>query len=107
MKSNLLLAAMLCCVSPLRAATTSITQSLSDPNQVYTTTFTLTGFAEISIQTWGYGANKRERCRDTCRWFDPAVALFQGTGATATLYAFNDDGLCPPREYRCDKRSVS
>ena len=28
--------------------------------------------------------------------FDPAVTLFVGTGPSATLFDFDDDGTCPP-----------
>ena len=86
--------------APAGAATTSIVQSLANANAVYTTTFTLTVYSEISIQTWGYaGGTNAGGVVIPGGGFDPAVALFLGTGSSATLYDFNDDGFCPPGRF--------
>ena len=83
--------------TPIRAASTSITQVLTDPNSVYTTTFTLASFSDVTIQTWGYaGGTNANGTVIPAGGFDPAVALFQGTGSAATIYDFDDDGSCPP-----------
>ncbi len=83
--------------APTEAATVSITGSLVTADDVYMTTFTLTGISEIDIQTWGYaGGTNASGTVIPEGGFDPAVALFQGTGPSATLYDFNDDGSCPP-----------
>lgn len=82
---------------PIRADIISLTGSLANADNVYTTTFTLTSVSEIDIQTWGYaGGTNASGIVIPEGGFDPAVALFLGTGPSATLYDFNDDGSCPP-----------
>lgn len=82
---------------PIRADIMSLTGSLANADDVYTTTFTLTSVSEIDIQTWGYaGGTNASGTVIPEGGFDPAVALFLGAGPSATLYDFNDDGACPP-----------
>jgi hypothetical protein len=86
--------------TPLKADVISITGALVNPDDVYTTTFTLGSVSEISIQTWGYaGGTNASGTVIAEGGFDPVVALFSGSGPTATLFDTNDDGTCPPGNF--------
>ena len=78
-------------------ATTLIQTTLSDPNQVFTSTLTVIAPSYISVQTWSYGGGTSATGPVIPDGgFDPIVSLFSGTGPAATLLTFNDDGTCPP-----------
>jgi hypothetical protein len=86
--------------SSVRAVSISITDSLATPDDVYTKTFTLTEVSDVNIQTWSYaGGTNASNIVIPSGGFDPAVALFRGSGASATLFDFNDDGTCPPGNF--------
>lgn len=79
------------------SGTISIVGTFATPNDVYTKTFTIANFSDVNIQTWSYGGGTNAAYDAIpAGGFDPAVALFEGSGASATIYDFNDDGTCPP-----------
>jgi hypothetical protein len=58
---------------------------------------------DLHIQTWGYGGTANAPGGTNAAGFvipgggfDPRVWLYSGTALTATLLAWDDDGLCPP-----------
>lgn len=93
--------ALLICVGTLRAdIIMSITGSFATPDDVYTKIFTVTQVSEVNIQTWGYGGGTNaSNVVIPSGGFDPAVALFLGSGLSATLFDSNDDGICPPGNF--------
>jgi len=78
----------------------------STPNDVFQRTFTYDPVSQggiLMIQTWGYGGTANAPGGVNLSGlvippggFDPQVQLWSGSGASATLVAQNDDGLCPP-----------
>jgi hypothetical protein len=100
---KLLLAASLAAALPNAAftGTVSYTGVFTDPNQVFTASFTLPVAAPLTIQTYGYGGTANAPGGTNAAGiviapggFDPYVSLFLGTGAGATFLASNDDGIC-------------
>ena len=78
----------------------SLTGNLQTPDDVYTTSFSLTQVSEVNVQTRSYGGGTNASGVIIPRGgFDPAVALFLGSGSSATLFDFNDDGTCPPGNF--------
>ncbi len=79
---------------------TSLVGQLATPDDVYTYSFNLTSLSGVTIQTWGYsGGTNASLASLPAGGFDPAVALFFGTGPSATLFDFDDDGTCPPGNF--------
>jgi hypothetical protein len=87
------------------AATLSFTGSLdpNNANDVFLTSFVLSGSAAVSIQTWGYGGAANAPGGTNAAGmvippggFDPYISVFAGIGGGATFSASNDDGSCPP-----------
>lgn len=87
------------------ALITTVTGFLSDPNDEVFTTFVYdpSAGATLNIQTWGYGGTagapggvNGAGLVIPSGGFDPIIALFVGTGDSASLVAINDDGDCPP-----------
>ena len=75
----------------------------ADPNAVLLITFHLVSPTTITAQSWGAGGSSgapggvnAEGTAIAPGGFDPYFSLFAGTGASATLIASNDDGVCPP-----------
>jgi hypothetical protein len=69
-----------------RASSFSFTGTLNDPTEVFTTTFTLSGTSDVSIQTWGFGGGTHAAGTVIpAGGFDPLIALFSGTGSSATI----------------------
>jgi MYXO-CTERM domain-containing protein len=72
----------------------SYTGTLSTPADVFETTFTLTASDTITIQTWGFGGGTNAGGQVIAAGgFDPMIALFSGTGPSATMLT---DGLGNP-----------
>jgi hypothetical protein len=68
-----------------------------NPNDVFITSFTLSGPSAVTIQTWSFGGGTNAAGTAIAPGgFDPYVSLFSGAGDAATFLASNDDGLCPP-----------
>jgi hypothetical protein len=75
-------------------------------NDVFLRTFTFDPAVHgstLRIQTWGYGGTAGAPGGTNALGavippggFDPIVWLFQGSGPSASLIAWNDDGACPP-----------
>jgi hypothetical protein len=91
------------------ASTMSFVGTFSDPTEVFTTTFSLSGTSDVFIQTWGFGGGTNGNgVVVPSGGFDPLIALFSGTGASATILTdingpiFSADlfagyeGSCPP-----------
>ncbi len=55
------------------------------------------GFTSLLVLTWGYGGGTNAIGTSIpAGGFDPVVALWSGSGPSATLITVNDDGVCPP-----------
>jgi hypothetical protein len=92
--------ALLLSVGAVRADVISITGSLATADDVYTKIFTLTQVSKVTIQSWGYGGGTNaSNVVIPSGGFDPSVALFLGSGPSAILFDFNDDGTCPPGSF--------
>lgn len=98
------LTALLCAVPVAHAASRSLTGALdpSDPNDVLRVPFTFAGGAFLA-QSYGFGGSGAAPGGTNAAGsviaaggFDPYFSLFEGTGASATFLASNDDGPCPP-----------
>jgi hypothetical protein len=69
----------------LPAESVSFTGTLSSPEDVFETTFTLTSADTVTFQTWGFGGGTNAAGRViSAGGFDPLIALFSGPIATAT-----------------------
>ena len=70
----------------LSAKSLSYTGTLSSPEGVFETTFTLMGAATVTFQTWGFGGGTNAAGQVIpAGGFDPLIALFSGPVATATI----------------------
>jgi len=87
------------------AVTTSYTGQLdaSDPNSLFSFTFTVNNPVPVTIQTYGYGGSANAPQGKNAAGlvipsggFDPYISLFRGVGDSAAFVASNDDGVCPP-----------
>ena len=70
----------------LSAGSISITGTLDSPESVFEQTFTLNAPDTVTFQTWGFGGgtNAAEQVIPA-GGFDPLIALFAGSGPTATI----------------------
>jgi hypothetical protein len=85
------------------ASTISKTGTFTTPEDVEMVTLTLTSNANVTLQTYGFGGGTNAaHTLISPGGFDPFVALFSGTGPTATLINGTSDVLtnytagCPP-----------
>ena len=70
----------------LSAESLSYTGTLSTPEDVFETTFTLTSADTVTFQTWGFGGGTNAAGQVIAAGgFDPLIALFSGSVATATM----------------------
>jgi hypothetical protein len=70
----------------LSAESVSYTGTLSTPEDVFEANFTLTASGPVTIQTWGFGGGINAAGQTIAAGgFDPLIALFSGTGPTATI----------------------
>jgi hypothetical protein len=64
----------------------SYTGTLSTPEDVFETSFTLSASGTVTIQTWGFGGGTNGADQVIpAGGFDPLIALFSGTGPSATM----------------------
>jgi hypothetical protein len=96
LKCGFLLSA-LCLLSASASALTidtSYTGTLTTPEDVFETPFTLTADGTVTIQTWGFGGGTNGADQTIAAGgFDPLIALFSGTGPSAAIVT---DGLGNP-----------
>jgi hypothetical protein len=79
------LLALFCC-SLNAGAVYSYTGSLATAEDVFEQTFTLTGSTNVSVETFGFGGGTNGvGAVIPAGGFDPLVALFSGSGASATI----------------------
>lgn len=70
----------------LSAESLSYTGTLNTPQDVFQTTFTLTATDTVTFQTWGFGGGTNAEGQVIpAGGFDPLIALFSGTGLSATM----------------------
>jgi hypothetical protein len=70
----------------LSAESLSYTGTLSTPEDVFETTFTLTAADTVTLQTWGFGGGTNAAGQVIAAGgFDPLIALFSGIGPSATI----------------------
>jgi hypothetical protein len=70
----------------LSAGSLFFTGTLSSPESVFEDTFTLTAADTVTVQTWGFGGGTNAEGQPiTAGGFDPLIALFNGSGPTATI----------------------
>lgn len=90
---------------PAHADTFSYTGILATPTTVYDVTLNVTGDQTVTLQTWGFGGGTNGNGQlISPGGFDPLLALFAGTGPSATLVDGTSDTLsnfgsyqgCPP-----------
>jgi PEP-CTERM motif len=76
-----------CLVSRASAGTIgSFTGTLGSPEDVFQQTFTLSVTSNVVVETWGFGGGTNGAgTLISPGGFDPLVALFSGTGASATI----------------------
>ena len=90
MNWNRLLKMLAVCVLPMTASGSafSFTGTLTIPESVFETTFTLPSSSTVTFQTWGFGGGTNAGGQTiSAGGFDPLIALFSGPVATATIYA--------------------
>jgi hypothetical protein len=72
----------------------SFTGTLSTPEDLFETSFTLTASDTVTIQTWSFGGGTNAANQTIAPGgFDPLIALFSGTGPSASMVT---DGLGNP-----------
>ena len=77
----------------LSAESLSVMGTLSSPEDVSETTFTLTAADTVTFQTWGFGGGTNAAGNVIQPGgFDPLISLFSGSGPTATIVT---DGASP------------
>ena len=87
-------------MSKAQAGIISHQGSLLNPDQVFTLEFSLIAPSTVNIQGYGYGGGtNRSGALISAGGFDTVVSLFSGSGLSATLIEFNDDGKCPPGSF--------
>jgi len=70
----------------LSAESLSYTGTLTSPEDAFETTFTLTAADPVTIQTWCFGGGTNAAGQAIpSGGFDPLIALFSGTGPSATI----------------------
>ncbi|HUP02858.1 MAG TPA: DVUA0089 family protein [Bryobacteraceae bacterium] len=85
-----------CCSVPMLGATSSYTGTLTSPEDSASGAFVVNvPFAGVlTVQTWGFGGGTNaEGTAIAAGGFDPFVAVFSGTGATAAFLAGSSDIL--------------
>jgi hypothetical protein len=94
LQCGILLSAVLLLSVPVSASPIqylSYTGALSTPQSVFEATFTLTASDTVTFQTWGFGGGTNVAGAIVpAGGFDPLIALFAGSGLTATIVT---DGL--------------
>jgi hypothetical protein len=70
----------------LSADSLSFTGTLDSPESAFETTFTLTAPDTVTFETWGFGGGTNAAGQGIpAGGFDPLIALFNGSGPTATI----------------------
>jgi hypothetical protein len=77
--------------------------SAGDANDTFAYSFVVSASSMVTIQSYGHGGSGNALGGTNLAGtiipaggFDPYLSLFNGSGATATFLASNDDGSCPP-----------
>ena len=98
------------CLFPARGSTVFVSGSLATPESVSTKTFTLLATSQVVVQSYGFGGGTDLLGNNVAAGgFDPLIAVFSGSGASATIvtdtfgnpYASGDSipgsgANCPP-----------
>jgi hypothetical protein len=106
----ILLALLTLLATPTSSANSlSFTGNLATPQSTFVAEFTWTGNSALTIQTWGFGGGTNAAgAAISPGGFDPLVALFSGTGPTASIVMLAGNpvvsadsligfaGSCPP-----------
>lgn len=91
---------MVAMVGQSRAGIISYQGNLLFPDQIFTLDLTLSAPSKVSIQGYGYGGGSNGSGElILAGGFDTVISLFSGSGISATLIEFNDDGICPPGSF--------
>ena len=70
----------------LSAESLSYTGTLGSPEDVFEVPFTLSSTSTVTVQTWGFGGGVNANGQTIgAGGFDPLIALFSGTGSSATM----------------------
>lgn len=86
MKVHRLLAVFVLVPTAVQAGSISYTGTLSNPNAVFETAFTLSSPATIGLQTWGFGGGTNAAGQlIPAGGTDPFLGIFSGTGTSATI----------------------
>lgn len=76
-----------------RADDFSFTGNISSDDTVQAFTFTVGSTSTVTLRTWSYAGGTNAAGQTIAEGgFDPILALFQGTGPSASYYDQNDDG---------------
>jgi hypothetical protein len=89
MNANRLIKILAVCVLPIivRGSASSFTGTLTTPEGVFETTFSLPASSTVTFETWGFGGGTNAAGQAIpSGGFDPLIALFSGPVATATMY---------------------
>ena len=79
--------------NPARAANFSFRGNLSGPDDVQLFTFALSSITTVTLRTWSYAGGVNAAGDTIARGgFDPILALYAGTTASAVKIEENDDG---------------
>jgi hypothetical protein len=105
-RTNWLLAIILGAFAVLRPGLAdSFTGTFTTPEETFETTVAISGVEDLTLQTWGFGGGiNTARMMIPSGGFDPLVAVFEGTGASAVYVVATSDTLsnygnyvgCPP-----------
>jgi len=83
---------LLAAAAMLHADSISLTGSLSSSTDTVQHIFDVTSTSQITVQTWGFGGGVNAAGAAIAPGgFDPLVALFSGTGATAAIFNIGGD----------------
>jgi hypothetical protein len=87
-------------ISQVQASVISQQGRLNNPDQLFAVEFSLSTPSTVNIQGYGYGGGTNGSGElISSGGFDTVISLFTGSGPSATLIAFNDDGICPPGSF--------
>ena len=74
--------------------------SFADADQIFLLEFSIDTPSSLSIQGFGYGGGVNGSAVNIqAGGFDTIISLFSGSGGSASLIEFNDDGVCPPGSF--------
>lgn len=87
-------------MNPAQGGIISYQGSFSDADQIFLLEISIDTPSSLSIQGFGYGGGVNGSAMNIqAGGFDTVISFFLGSGGSAPLIEFNDDGVCPPGSF--------